>query len=316
VRTRVYEAPQSCTLWGVTEPAQEARRTLRVAAVSYRVNEVSGFEEFSQKVEYFVRAAATSRADFVVFPEFVSLELLSQPGLRDRPSLDSMHELSKLEPELSALGSELAKKYGLHVILGTHPSEHEGHRYNVCPVFTPAGARFVQPKLHITPAERRDYALQGGDSLSVIATPKAKIGVLVCYDSEFPEAARHLADQGADIVFVPFCTDDRQGYMRVRACCHARAIENQVYVVTAGIVGNLHGVVGMDIHYGGAAVFAPSDFGFSRDGIQAESDPNVETLLVTELDLGLLARARAAGSVTPRLDRRSDLFESRFRGPA
>ena len=51
--------------------------------------------------------------------------------------------------------------------------------------------------------------------------------MLICYDSEFPELARHLADQGAMILFVPFCTDTSNGYYRVRHCAQARAIELQ-----------------------------------------------------------------------------------------
>jgi predicted amidohydrolase len=145
----------------------------------------------------------------------------------------------------------------------------------------------------------------------VFPTAKAKVGILLCYDSEFPEAARYLADQGMEILFVPYCTDDRQGYCRVRYCCQARAIENQIYVATAGIVGNLPSVAAMDIHYGRAAVFSPADFEFGRDGIQAEADSNVEMLLVSDLDIHDLYRSRSAGSVRPRHDRRPDLFEYR-----
>jgi predicted amidohydrolase len=143
----------------------------------------------------------------------------------------------------------------------------------------------------------------------VVQTPKVRIGVLVCYDVEFPEAARYLVDQGVELLFVPYCTDNRQGYLRVTTCAAARAIENQIYVATAGVVGNLPDVPAMDIHYGRAAVFTPSDFEFARDGIQAEADPNIETLLVTDLDISNLYRSRANGSVTPMEDRRRDLFE-------
>ena len=143
----------------------------------------------------------------------------------------------------------------------------------------------------------------------ILPTPKAKIAVQICYDVEFPEATRYLADQGVEILFVPYCTDDRHGLLRVRYCAQARAIENQIYVATAGVIGNLPSVPAMDIHYGQAAVFTPSDFAFARDGIQAIADSNVETLLVTDLDIADLYRSRAAGSVTPRLDRRTDLFE-------
>ena len=72
---------------------------------------------------------------------------------------------------------------------------------------------------------------------------------MICHDAQFPELARHLVDQGAMILFVPFCTDERRGYLRVRYCCQARAIENQVYVVMSGNVGNLPNVHNMDIQY-------------------------------------------------------------------
>jgi predicted amidohydrolase len=221
--------------------------------------------------------------------------------------------LSHLTKDVFGLFSRLAQRHRLHIIGGSHPVplgvSGQSVLQNVCPVALPNGRVLMQPKLHITPSETEAWGLRGGAHLAVIPTPKAKIGVLICYDSEFPEAARHLADQGVDILFVPYCTDDRQGHLRVQLCCRARAIENQIYVAAAGLVGNLPGVAGLDVHYGRAAVFTPSDFTFARDGIQAEADPNVETLLVTDVDLGNLYRARERGSVRPRLDRRPDLFE-------
>ena len=145
-------------------------------------------------------------------------------------------------------------------------------------------------------------------SLRAIDTPKCRIGVLICYDIEFPEAGRYLADDSAEIIFVPFCTDSRQAYLRVRYCAQARAIENQVYVALAGTVGNLPSVGNLDVNYGQAAVLTPSDFAFARDGIAAEADSNEETVLICDVDLNALHGARSGGSVTPRLDRRTDLF--------
>jgi predicted amidohydrolase len=141
-----------------------------------------------------------------------------------------------------------------------------------------------------------------------IDTPKARIGVLVCYDIEFPEAARLLADEGAEIIFVPFSTDNLQAYLRVRYCAQARAIENQIYVALAGNVGNLPDVPNMEVHYGQAAVLTPADFAFPHDCIRAQADANVETVLICDLDLADLQSARLVGSVTPHSDRRPDLF--------
>ncbi|HEY5956857.1 MAG TPA: carbon-nitrogen hydrolase family protein, partial [Polyangiaceae bacterium] len=286
-------------------------KTVRVACVQYQMRQISGFGEFAAHAEYFVDAAHRYHADFVVLPELMSMCLLSQEEYRHLPSRVAMTKLASLEPEYMALMSRLAREYGIHLIAGSHPMKRGEGIQNICPVFFPDGRSVLQSKLHMTPAERQDWGIEGGNQLSIITTAKANVGVLICYDSEFPEPARYLADRGAEILFVPYCTDTRSGYLRVRHCCQARAIENQVYVATAGVIGNLPGVEAMDINYGRAAVFTPCDFEFARDGIQAEADNNVEMLLVTDLDLTRLQCARAAGSVTPRLDRRSDLFEFR-----
>ena len=286
-------------------------RKVRVACVQYQVRRVASFQEFADQTEYFVETAADYRADFVVFPELFSVQLLSQDSLKKLPSLEGIRKLTELERPFMELMSRLAREYGLHIVAGSHPILRNEAIYNVSPLFFPDGRHVLQPKLHITPAEKRYWGITGGNELRVIATPKAKVGILICYDAEFPEAARYLADQGAEIIFVPYCTDNREGHLRVRYCSQARAIENQVYVATAGIIGNLPSVAAMDIHYGQAAVFTPSDFQFARDGVQAQADSNVEMLLVTDLDINDLYRSRASGSVTPRLDRRKDLFEFR-----
>ncbi len=293
------------------KPVSSDDRKVRVACVQYQVRRIETFEDFSDQVEYFVETAADYRSDFVVFPEFFSVQLLSQASLRKLPADEGIRRLAELTEPFMELMSRMAKEYGLYIVAGSHPMTLNGILQNVCPIFAPDGSSNLQPKLHITPSEKRYWGISGGNDLRVFATPKARIGVLICYDAEFPETARYLADQGAEIIFVPYCTDDRQGFLRVRYCCQARAIENQVFVVTAGIIGNLPSVPAMDIHYARAAVFSPSDFEFARDGIQAEADPNVEMLLVTDLDVRDLYRSRAAGSVTPRLDRRKDLFEFR-----
>jgi predicted amidohydrolase/ribosomal protein S18 acetylase RimI-like enzyme len=290
---------------------QTGARKVRVAAVQHQVRRTKDFEAFAEQIEYFVEAAAGYRADYVVFPEFVSMQLLSQDSMKQLSPTEGVAQLAQLKDSFLELMSSLAKRFGIHIIAGTHPMQVGRVIYNVCPFIFPDGRIQLQPKLHITPGEKSYWGLEGGNELSIIHTPKARVGVLICYDAEFPEAARYLSDRGAEIIFVPYCTDDRQGYSRVRFCCQARAIENQIYVVTAGIIGNLPSVPAMDIHYGQAAVFTPSDFEFARDGIQAQADPNVEMLLVTDLDIDDLHRCRSSGSVRPWLDRRRDLFEFR-----
>ena len=287
----------------------ETSDKVRVACVQYQMRKVADFDDFANQVRYFVETAGEDYgAEFVVFPEFLTVQLLS--ALPPLGSREGIRKLSEYTPQFIELMSGLARQQGLYLIAGSHPVEQpDGRLENTSMIFKPDGTHVSQSKLHITPSEKTWWGISGGDSLIVLQTPKAKIGVLICYDVEFPEAARYLADRGVEILFIPYCTDNRQGYLRVSLCAAARAIENQIYVATAGVVGNLPDVPAMDIHYGRAAVFTPSDFEFARDGIQAEADPNVETMLVTDLDISDLYRSRLNGSVTPVTDRRTDLFE-------
>jgi len=299
--------------WLNPQYKEEQRREskVRVASVQYQMRRVRDFADFAEQVRYFVDTASQYRSDFLVFPEFFTVQLLST--VKHHAAIEGIRELSRFTQQYLDLMSGLAKDYGLYIVGGSHPLPVGDRLLNTSFLFCPDGARHSQAKLHITPAEKKAWGISGGDDLQVFHTPKAKVGILICYDIEFPEAARCLADDGAEIIFVPFCTDDRPAYLRVRYCAQARAIENQIYVVTSGVIGNLPDVPSMDIHYGQAAVFTPSDFEFARDGILAQADSNVETLLVTDLDLQDLYRAFNEGSVTPRTDRRRDLFEVKYK---
>lgn len=291
------------------QPQEQGGAKVRVACVQYQMRRLDGFEDFAQQVRYFVETAGEDYgAEFVLFPEFMSVQLLS--GLPPMGSREGIRKLAEFTDQFVELMSTLAREQGLYLIAGSHPVEQvDGRLINTAMIFKPDGSYVAQPKLHITPSERTWWGISGGDSLVVVQTPKARIAVLICYDVEFPEAARYLADRGVEILFVPYCTDNRQGHMRVSTCAAARAIENQIYVATAGVVGNLPDVPAMDIHYGRASVFTPCDFEFARDGIHAQADANVETMLVTDLDISDLYRSRTSGAVTPISDRRKDLFE-------
>jgi predicted amidohydrolase/ribosomal protein S18 acetylase RimI-like enzyme len=286
--------------------ATPGARKVRVACVQYQMRKVASFEDFAGRIEYFIDVASDYGADFVLLPELVSMQLLSQTDTVS--PREGIQQLTRYTKKFVRLMRTMSKKFGLTIIAGSHPVLQRKKIFNVSFICLPNGEVIQQSKLHITPNERKWWGISGGRALAAIETPKARIGVLICYDIEFPEAARHLADQGAEIIFVPFCTDNRQGYYRVRYCAHARAIENQIYVALAGNVGNLPDVANMDIQYGQACVLTPSDFAFARDGIAAEADTNEETVLICDLDLDDLYQSRNGGTVTPRLDRRPDLF--------
>ncbi len=169
--------------------------------------------------------------------------------------------------------------------------------------------------MHITPQERRDWIIEGGNELAVFDTDAGRIGMLICYDVEFPELSRLLADDDMDILFVPFWTDTKNGYLRVRHCAQARAIENECYVVLCGSVGNLPSIENLDIQYAQSAVFSPSDFAFPHDAVLNETTPNTEMIFFSDLDFNKLKLVRSEGSVTNLKDRRKDLFSLTRRNP-
>jgi predicted amidohydrolase len=293
-------------------PGQPPAR-VRVAVVQYGQRRVADFDGFAAQVEEFVRVAADYGSDFVVFPELFTLQLLSaEPRLLDPAA--AMLRLSEHTDAFTALLQRLAAHYRIHVVGGTHPTRTpEGTLRNVCYVATRDGRLHRRDKLHITPSEAGSWAVGGGDSADVIETDAGPIGVMVCYDSEFPELGRHLTDQGALVLFVPYCTDLRSGHLRVRYSCQARAVENQVYVVAAGNVGHCPNVANFDIQYAQSAVFTPCDTPFPPEGIAAEAAPQVEQLIFADLDLAALQQARRDGTVKNLIDRRPELY-AQWRG--
>ena len=281
---------------------------VRLATVQLQARAVKDFEDFIRNIEYFVDVAADYESDFVVFPELFTLMLLSSEEKETSPQ-EAIEILSKWTPKIRKEFARMAMSYNINIIGGSHPTRTEdGDIQNVAYVFLRDGAIHEQEKIHPTPNERYWWNIKGGDSIDVIQTDCGPIGVLICYDSEFPELARRLVDEGARIIFTPFCTDSRQGYLRVRYCCQARAIENQCYVVMSGNVGNLPNVHNMDIQYAQSCILTPCDFPFARDGIAAEATENVETLTISDVNLADLAWARSEGTVRNLTDRRFDLY--------
>lgn len=282
---------------------------VRIATVQLQARAVGSFEEFIRNVEYFVDVASDYRSDFVVFPELFTLPLLAFEKKKLSPT-EAIDRLTEYTPALNRELSRMALEYNINIIGGSHPTRaaDDNDIQNVAYIALRDGSTHSQEKIHPTPNEAYWWKIRGGDSLDAIQTDCGPIGVLICYDSEFPELARRLVDQGARIIFVPFCTDSREGYMRVRYCCQARAIENQCYVVMSGNVGNLPGVENMDIQYAQSCILTPCDFPFARDGIAAEASENVETLTISDVNLADLTWARTEGTVRNLRDRRFDLY--------
>lgn len=301
------------------EPAElvlDNRKTqVRVGAVQWQMREFDSVEAVLQQVEYFVDALSGYKSDFAVFPELFNAPLM---GLQDRAAqqdqMAAVRFLASFTEQFKAELSRMAVSYNINIVAGSMIEVGEDDRlYNISYLCHRDGEIERQAKLHITPQERRDWVIEGGDDLQVFDTDAGRVGILICYDVEFPELPRLLAEQDMDILFVPFWTDTKNGYLRVRHCAQARAIENECYVVLCGSVGNVPSIENLDIQYAQSAVFSPSDFAFPHDAVLNETTPNTEMILFSDLDLTRLTMVRNEGSVTNLKDRRKDLFDLRWR---
>ena len=279
---------------------------VRIAAVQYLLRQIDDWSGFENQVRFVMQAAGDSQPQFVLLPEIFTSQLLSFMDTADLPA--AVRRLDEYTQRYVALMSEQAARWGVHLIGGSHPTLNaDGKLLNTAYLFTPGGQVYTQDKIHRTRWEREKWDTAAGDQLKVFDTPYGRIAILICYDIEFPELSRSVCEAGADILFVPSCTDDKQGYLRVRYCCHARAIENQVFVAMTSTVGNLP-VEGLGLHYGQASILTPSDFAFARDGIAAEGTPNVEQIVIADVHTGALQENRINGSVIPLDDKRRDVY--------
>ena len=282
------------------------KTVVRLGLVQWQMRPYKTLEDLMLQAEFFVDAVSGYRCDFALFPEFFNAPLMAENNHLTEP--EAIRDLAKHTDAITAKFSELAISYNINIITGSMPELVDDALYNVGYLCRRDGSTERYEKLHVTPDEVKVWGMQGGHTLKALDTDCGKIGVLICYDSEFPELSRLLADEGVDILFVPFLTDTQNGFSRVRNCSQARAIENECYVAIAGSVGNLPKVHNMDIQYAQSMVFTPCDFAFPVNGVKAEATPNTEMILIADVDIGLLRELNQFGSVRNLKDRRQDLF--------
>ncbi len=286
--------------------------SVRVSCVQWKMRVFSSLEDFLQQVENYVRSQAAYTSDVVLFPEFFNVPLTSlTPDLDPK---EAMQELALLTPQIVARIAAMAVEYGINVAAGSLPVLDKNTLFNVAYLCHRDGTVDAQYKLHPTPSEKRDWDIRGGNALRAFDTDFGKVGLLICYDVEFPELPRLLSEQGVEILLVPFWTDTKNGYLRVRHCAQARAIENECYVVISGSTGAVPELENVDVQYAQSAIFSPSDFGFPHDAIINETSANIETTLIADLDLAKLQRVKETGSVRNFADRRRDLYQIKWTG--
>ncbi|MDZ7630232.1 MAG: carbon-nitrogen hydrolase family protein [Gemmatimonadaceae bacterium] len=276
---------------------------LRVASLQYLIRPVTSFDAFRDQVVGLVETAAEYKCQLIVFPEYFTVQLLTLGDVR-RPIHEQIRTLAGECDRFVAMMQELATRFNIYIVAGTIPfldapsDTIRNHSY-FC---SPRGDVGVQGKLTPTRFEREEWLVTNSRTLRIFETDFGRLAIAICYDVEFPEVARAAARLGANILIVPSCTDDRQGFLRVRYCAHARAIENQMYVIHSGTVGSLPMVPAVSLNYGQAAILTPNDFPFARDGIAAEGHPNQEMMVIGELNLRTVVESRESGTVIPLLD--------------
>ena len=271
---------------------------VRVSCVQFSYKPIKSFGEFAKNIENLL--SQTDDSHFVVFPETFTLELQYLiPGY-------NLSQLPEFTEQYIDLFSKLTTNRNKYVIAGSHLVKENDKEYNICYIFCPDGKIITHRKTHLFPLEAQ-LGVTPGDKLTTINTEIGKIAIAVCYEMEFPEVARTLTLKGADIIFTPSYTIGEHGFWRVRHCCQARAVENQIYVVHSCMVGSapLGGIEG----YGRSSILSPCEPPWNPNGIIAEADTNVEMVISGDLDVKILHKKRKRGAATTLKDRRPNLYQ-------
>jgi len=271
----------------------------RIAAAQYPLDELRDWNQYEAKIARWVGEAVAHGAQLLLFPEYFSMELAAQFSAEVQASLFAqLHALQHLHAEFLGLFGTAARKHGVMICAGTFPLRVENGEFrNRAYLFHADGRVEFQDKLQMTRFENEQWSISGGNEVRVFETPLGKLGIAICYDSEFPLIARRMVELGADIILVPSCTDTLAGYWRVRIGCQARALENQCYVVQSSTVGAAPWSAAVDTNIGAAAVYTPVDRGFPDNGVAVLGELNAAQWVYADLDPAGIAAVRREGQV-------------------
>lgn len=270
-----------------------------VAAAAYGVSAHADFSSFLTKLRSLTAAAAEQGAQLLLLPEYHTMELATMFADSVRTDLQAqLAALQYLVPQYEAALSALAREFELCIVGGTMPvRDADGSYRNRCTIATADGRHQHQYKLQMTRFERESWGVSAGQGQVVVDLGGCRLGVAICYDSEFPVQVRELVKDGANLICVPSCTDSLHGYHRVEVACRARALENQCYVLVAHTIGDLPSSPAIDENHGTAALYGPPDHGFPADGVIARTELDQSALLIAELDFSKVDAVRQNGQV-------------------
>jgi predicted amidohydrolase len=271
---------------------------VRVAAAQYPLEALGTLAAYGDKLARWVAEAAGNGAELLIFPEYGAMEYAAPAGSAVAADLAaSLAAVSAALPPMDEVHADLARRHKVHILAASGPSARTDGRYvNAARLFAPSGKMGVQEKLIMTPFER-DWGIAGGAGLRVFDTALGRIGVAICYDSEFPLLVRAQCEAGAQIVLIPSCTEFLSGYHRVRTAALARALENTCATVVAPTVGEALWSPAIDYHAGAAGVFVPADKALSETGVLAEGEINRPQWVYADIDLDRLRAVKASGEM-------------------
>lgn len=273
-------------------------RPVRIAAAAYPFDWLDDFAAYEAKLSAWVADAAD--CDLLVFPEYGAMELASLGGREIAGDLErSLHEVARHEDARDALHVRLAASHGVHILAASGPAFAGARPFNRAVLFGPGGRIGHQDKQIMTRFERDEWDVAPAPGLRLFDTAVGRVGITICYDSEFPLLARALAEAGAEILLTPSCTDSVAGFNRVRIGSMARALENQCVVVHAPTVGGCDWNPAIDENRGRAAIYAPPDGLWPETGIVAEGEMDAPGWVKATVDLDLVAESRRDGRVLP-----------------
>lgn len=272
---------------------------MKIATAAYPLDVLSSWAAYEDKIAAWVSKAADAGADLLVFPEYGAMELATLDGLEVAGDLEkSLFSVSDRLEAADALHVKLAEEHDVHIIAASAPAATETRPVNRARLITPTGQIGVQDKQIMTRFEEEIWDVVPGNALQVFDTSLGKIGILICYDSEFPLLARAMS--ACDIICVPSVTEAQSGYWRVRIGSMARALEQQCVTAMSSVVGDAEWSDALGTCYGAGGVFGPPDTGFPNTGVLAEGKPNQPGWTYADVDLGTIAQVRADGVVLNR----------------
>ncbi|MFW2542091.1 carbon-nitrogen hydrolase family protein [Primorskyibacter sp. 2E107] len=272
---------------------------MKIATAAYPPSFLTSWKDYADKLTDWTRSAAGDGADLLVFPEYGALELATLDGPDAALDLERCIQATNARiPDADALHADLAAKFGVHILAASAPVLDESlapRPVNRARLFTPTGAMGIQDKQIMTRFEREDWDIVPGGPLRLFDTALGRIGILICYDSEFPLLGRALAE--ADILLIPSVTEALAGHSRVRIGARARALENQCVTAMASLVGAAPWSEVIDISVGRGGLFGPPDTGFPPTGILASGALNTPGWTMADVDPEAIRTVRRDGVV-------------------